>query len=121
MTTMTMHRARSNVPLFLLFVMAAILGWMMLASVHAVMRHGTAAIDAQNCFSGKGMTMKEVRYEPGTFRKMSFCQMGGHWFISVDACDGGNVTCYPRSFAKCLRDVIRYAEEHGFTSKVFPQ
>jgi hypothetical protein len=86
----------------------------MLASTHAVMNHGQAAINAQNCFNGAGQIMKQNFIEPQTGRHMSFCNQSGNWFVSIDGPDGGNVTMFPRSMAKCLRDVLDYAIRSGF-------
>ena len=86
----------------------------MLASAHAVMAHGQAAINAQSCFNGAGQIMQQVYTDPTNGRRMSFCNQQGNWFVSIDSCDGANVTCFPRSFAKSLRDVLDYAIRSGF-------
>ena len=95
-------------------ILAGILVLLMLASVHAVITHGQAAIAAQNCFSGQGQVMKQIFYDPLTGRSMKFCNQNGNWFVSIDHCQGGNVTCFPRTAAKCLRDVLNYAVRSGF-------
>ena len=109
------RRHTSAAPLMLL-VCVGVLAWLMLASTHAVMTHGQAAIDAQNCFSGKGQVMKQVLMDPLNGRRMSFCNQNGRWFASIEGPDGGNVTMFPRSAAKCLRDVLSYARRSGFTT-----
>lgn len=106
-------RSRSN-PLPWLILLCC-LALMIVASLHALKTHGTAAITAQNCFNGHGTVMRQTMIDPLTNRKMSFCMMSGHWFISIDADDGGNVTMFPRSMAKCLQDVMEYAWRSGFT------
>ena len=111
MTAACLPHPRPNlVPLALLA--AAFLA--ALASYHAVVTHGNAAIDAQHCFQGGGTVMPEMMQDPLTGRIMRFCHDNGNWFISIDAPDGGNVTMFPRSFAKCLSDVIAYAKRSGF-------
>lgn len=109
-------RTHSNpFPLVLVGILVLLVG---LASVHAVIRHGEAAITAQRCFGGEGQTMREVYEDPLNGRQMSFCNHKGNWYVSIDAADGGNVTMFPRSFARCLRDVIDYAKRSGFTRSV---
>lgn len=112
MTAITAYRSRPNlIPLFL-----TILAFLaMLASYHAVMTHGHAAIDAQNCFNGGGTIMREVMQDPLTGRMMRFCVQNGNWYVTIDGCDGSNITCFPRSFAKSLAEVIDYAKRAGFT------
>jgi hypothetical protein len=102
--------------LLLLLAVGAFL--IVLASTHAVIRHGSDAITAQNCFNGGGSVMKQVMEDPVSFRQMRFCNQNGHWFVSIDAHDGGNVTMFPRGFARCIRDVIDYAKRSGFTRMV---
>lgn len=115
MTTICMPRNRFNpFPLLLGIIICVIV----LASVHAVMAHGQAAMTAQNCFNGGGQVMKQVMQDPLTFRQMRFCNQQGHWFVSIDAHDGGNVTMFPRSMAKCLREVLDYAIHSGFTEPI---
>jgi hypothetical protein len=111
----TYPRRHSAAPLMLL-VCVVILAWLMLASYHAVATHGQAAINAQNCFNRDGQVMKQVMMDPLTGRRMSFCNQNGHWFVSIDKCEGSNVTCFPRSFAKSLRECLEYARRSGFTT-----
>ena len=121
MIAIPLHRSNHSLLPFLLVGLALLVYAIMLASTHAVINHGQAAMDAQNCWNKGGNVIPEVRYDPITFRKMSFCEQNGRWYVSIEAPDGGNVSAFPRSFAKCLRDVLDYAERSGFTSKVFPQ
>jgi hypothetical protein len=87
----------------------------MVASAHAVMTHGSAALDAMNCFNGEGMIAPQIYVDPMSGRTMEFCHNNKGWFAKIDGCDGGNITCFPRSFAKSLRDCIEYAKRTGFT------
>lgn len=119
----TLHPTRSN-PFGLLavglLVLLAALGLMILASTHAVIAHGQAAISAQNCFNGNGVIQPQVYLDPLTGRTMRFCNEHGKWYVSIDAEDGRNVTMFPRSLARCLRDVTSYAERSGFTRLLGP-
>lgn len=120
-----MTRTANPFALFLIFLLLVVLAFMamapampnssqILASAHAVMAHGQAAINAQSCFNGAGQVMGQNYIEPRSGRHMSFCNQNGHWFVSIDGPDGGNVTMFPRSMAKCLRDVLDYAIRTGF-------
>jgi hypothetical protein len=108
-------RSHSNPFPLLLGIIAVVI---MLASAHAVITHGQAAIDAQNCFNGGGTVMKQIKFDPITGRSMKFCNQSGNWYVSIDRCEGGNVTCFPRSAAKCLRDALDYARRSGFTQDI---
>lgn len=112
----TLPRPRVILPsvIIIIVLMLALLATIA-PSMHALARHGQAAINASNCFNGKGQVMQQQMIDPLTNRRMSFCNMGGHWFVAINAEDGGNVTIFPRSFAKCLSDVISYAKRSGFT------
>lgn len=118
MTALTLPRPRPNLFPLALIALAALA---VVASYHAVMTHGQAALDAQHCF-GNGTIQQEVMQDPLTGRTMRFCLEQGKWFISIDAADGSNVTMFPRSFARCLADVIDYAKRSGFTKllPIFP-
>jgi hypothetical protein len=113
MTCATFPRSRSNpFPLIVLSIIAAVI---VLASTHAVIRHGSAAMAGQNCFNNGGQVMSQVLQDPLTGRYMKFCNDHGHWYVAINGSDGGNVTVFPRSFAHCLRDVLDYAQRSGFT------
>jgi len=115
MTTMAFPRSHFNpFPLFVVGILAL----MILASAHAVIAHGQSAITAQDCWNKGGQVMKQVYVDPLTGRHMSFCEKDGHWFVAINAPDGGNVTMFPRSMARCLSDVIEYAKRTGFTVKM---
>jgi hypothetical protein len=118
-------QSKSGNPLALLLILVLVIGVVyfavtmpthvdMLASTHAVIAHGQAAINAQNCFNGAGQVMNQVYIDPKSGKRMSFCNQHGQWFVSVDDCNGGNITCFPRSFAKSLRDCLDYAIRSGF-------
>lgn len=105
---------------FLLILVGALLVYgIFLASTHAVITHGNAAIAAQRCFQGEGKIIGPTMVDLLTGRTMEFCKdMGGRYYVKIDACDGGNVTCYPRSFAKSLSDLVNYAKRAGFTREL---
>ena len=115
MTTMAYPRSHFNP--FPLFVVG-ILVLMILASAHAVIAHGQSAITAQDCWNKGGEIMREVMQDPLTGRFMEFCRKDGHWFVGIFGPDGGNITLFPRSFARCLSDVIGYAKRSGFVTKI---
>lgn len=118
MTAITASYPRRS-PNLLLILLAGIAFLVVLASAHALLNHGSAAIDAQRCFSGGGTVMPQIMADPLTGRTMEFCKTpDGRWYISINGRDGGNVTMFPRSFAKCLRDVLEYAKRSGFTFEV---
>jgi hypothetical protein len=115
MTSIAYPQKRNSLAPFLILIALAILGWFMLASAHALLTHGQAALTAADCFNGGGTIMPEKMQDPLTGRIMSFCKdKQGGWWVSIDACDGGNVTCFPRSFAKSLRDCLEYAKRTGY-------
>ena len=118
MTAMCMPRSRSSFGLWFLLICGIALA-IILASTQAVVRHGESAMTAQRCFQGEGQTMRQVYVDPLTGRQMSFCNQQGHWFVSIDGPDGGNVTMFPRSFARCLTDLVEYAQRSGFTRMMF--
>ena len=90
-----------------------------LASVHAVIAHGQAAMEGQRCFNGQGQIAKQILYDPLTGRSMNFCNDHGKWYVAIQGPDGGNVTVFPRSFARCLQDVLEYARRSGFTQTMW--
>jgi hypothetical protein len=113
MTAVCMPRNRSN-PFGILLIFAILASLIVLASTHAVMNHGQAAINAQNCWNGQGQVMKQIYFEAKSGRTMQFCNQGGKWFVKIDGPDGNNITMFPRSFARCLRDVLDYGIRSGF-------
>lgn len=115
MTALALPRPRPNLLLPLILLALAGLALYFMASYHAVMTHGSAALAAQKCFDGGGVIQREIMQDPITGRMMRFCVQDGNWYVSIEGCDGGNVTCYPRSFAKSLSDVISYAVRSGYT------
>jgi len=115
MTSATMTRSHSGGGLLLLLVAAGLV-LMITASYHAITTHGLAAVSAQDCFNGGGQVMQQVLEDPLSGRRMTFCRQNRQWFVSIDEPDGGNVTMFPRSWAKSLRDVIEYAHRSGFTT-----
>lgn len=115
MATIAISRKNHSSNGFLVFVALAILAFLAVQmSAHAWKTHGTAALNAAHCFDN-GQVMQEMRRDPLTGRTMKFCIENGHWFIKIDFKDGNNLTMFPRSFAKCLRDVIDYAIRSGYT------
>jgi hypothetical protein len=96
-------------------LLAGILVLLIVASVHAVIAHGQAAITAQDCFNKNGQVMKQVLYDPLTGRSMHFCNDHGKWYVAINGPDGGNITTFPRSLARCFQDVLEYAQRAGFT------
>ena len=113
MTAACLPRPRPNlIPLFIILAGLALLAFV--ASYHAVMTHGTNALDAAHCFN-HGQIMPQIMQDPLTGRMMRFCLENGRWFVSLDGCDGGNITCFPRTFAKSLSECLEYAKRAGFT------
>jgi hypothetical protein len=110
----TYPRSSHSAAPVLLFMAVIVIAMIALASTHAVIRHGAAAISAQNCFNGSGTVAPQSYLDPMTGRKMFFCNQRGNWFVRVDDEKGRNVTMFPRSFARCLRDVIEYAQRSGY-------
>lgn len=115
MTALTAPYPRRS-PSMLLVLLAGIAFLVVLASAHALLNHGSAALDGQKCFNGGGTIAPKIMADPLTGRTMEFCKdPNGRWYISITGRDGGNITIFPRSFAKCLSDVVQYAKRTGFT------
>lgn len=118
MTALTALYPRRS-PSLLLILLAGVALMAVVMSAHALMTHGNAAVDAQRCFNGNGTIAPQIMADPLTGRTMEFCKdKSGGWYIKIDGPDGGNITMFPRSFAKCLRDVLEYAKRSGFTFEV---
>jgi hypothetical protein len=105
----------------LIVLVLGILAWfiVMQLSPHAFMTHGQAALNARDCWNKGGTVIPEVMQDPLTGRYMQFCRdKDNHWYAGIFGSDGGNVTAFPRSFAKCLTDLVEYAKRTGYTVKM---
>jgi hypothetical protein len=86
------------------------------ASEHALVRHGALAISAENCFNGGG-TIRVMRRRPSDNRLMKGCEMNGFWFIGIFSPDGTNDTMYPKDGRWNASHIWDYASRAGFTSR----
>jgi hypothetical protein len=101
--------------LVLLVTLAAFLFAVSISS-HAFLTHGSVAMKAADCFNGKGTIQPTLFVCPDNGRTFEVCKgFDGFWYVMINGCDGKNITCFPRSAAKCFSDVASYARRSGFT------
>jgi hypothetical protein len=110
MTTMTMtanHRGsfapHSIILLAIVIALAAV-------SMHAIARHGTAAIAASQCADRPELRM----FNPENGRIAFICMTERGWGVSIIARDGGPVTSFVKEKMRTLEQVIRYMRNTGY-------
>lgn len=116
MTAISAPMPRHSSAPFLYFLLGLIFVAIVMVSAHAMLTHGSAASKAAQCFNGQGTIQKQIFVCPLNGRTFEICKgFDGVWYVMINGCDGKNITCFPRSAAKCFSDVAAYAKKTGFT------
>ena len=107
MTTMTMTN-RTSAPHSI--ILLAIIIALAVVSMHALAKHGTAAIVASQCAD-----YPQVRMEnPANGRIAFICMTEKGWGIAIIEADGNPVTSFLKDKARHLHQVIRYLRNAGY-------
>lgn len=108
MTTMTMTNGQriSLKPLIVAMILIALA----VVSMHALAKHGQAAVMASQCADSPQVRMRN----PVTSRIAFVCLTETGWGVVITERDGQPVTSFLREKAKRLEQVIRYLRNGGY-------
>lgn len=108
MTTMTMTNSQrmSLKPLIIAMILIALA----VVSMHALAKHGQAAVVASQCAD-----FPQVRMENPINGRIAFiCLTDSGWGVAITERNGQPVTSFLREKAKRLEQVIRYLRNGGY-------
>jgi len=108
MTAMTLTTNRNSAPRSV--IVLAIIIALAAVSMHAIARHGMAAIAASQCADRPQLTM----YNPETGRFAHICLTERGWGVSIVARDGGPVTSFIKEKLHSIEQVVRYLRNTGY-------
>lgn len=81
-------------------------------SAHAVERHGTAALSAQEC---KSSTNMKIFHNAATNRSGIVCLMAdGHWGVVITDEVGREITSFVKEKMKTFEQVLKYMRNAGY-------
>lgn len=104
----------SPVPRLLLSILVvSILIAMAAVSVHAIAKHGQAALVASQCADFPEFRM----INPLTGRIASICLTDEGWGVAITESDGQAVTSFIKEKAKRIEQVIQYLRNAGYQTK----
>jgi len=109
MTTMTLTTNRNSLAPHSIILLAIIIA-LAVVSMHALAKHGTAAIVASQCAD-----YPQVRMEnPANGRIAFICMTERGWGIAIVEANGNPVTSFLKDKARHLHQVIRYLNNSGY-------
>jgi hypothetical protein len=79
---------------------------------HGLFKHGTDAIDANNCFEKRGVS--QTWFNPANGRTANICYDGPNFFVQIVDKLGYEITRFKKNGANCLGDVGRYLKSGGY-------
>lgn len=104
--TASYHQRSFPTALFLLSIVIALAA----VSMHALTKHGTAAIVASQCADHPEFRM----VNPTNQRIANICLTERGWGIAIIESNGDPVTAFVKDKARRLEQVIRYLENSGY-------